>query len=377
MISAEELLKIIERIQNNTASEEELRIYNAWCNLQQQPDKQMPSEAFTQKQGALFRKINKLINRKRNVTRLWAGIAAAIILIAVLPATIKLLKSPASDHSQMAAAPERDIAPGINSATLILSNGRRITLAAGMQGKLAEESGTEIIRTSDSTVLYKNFMSMPANSNGAIAYNTLTTARAQQYQLVLPDGSKIWLNAATSVRFPVSFSGLKERRVELDGEAYFEVAKDASKPFIVHSRQQDIKVLGTHFNVNSYADESEARTTLLEGSVNINGKLTLRPGEQAKLDREGKIEIAKVKTTASIAWQKGYFEFNDENVYEIMRKISRWYDVEVIYEGTIPLDKMEGTVSRFQQVSKVLSIMQATGLLKFRIEEKRIYVSRG
>lgn len=378
MISREELLNIIQRIEQRSASEEDLRIYNAWCNAQQQDGKPVPGDLGTL-QHQLLDRINRQIDKKSRTLKLWVRIAAALILVAGLSAL--LISIPFhSGRSGLATRPpvKQDVAPGTNRATLILANGRQVVLDAANREALAATSGTMTFNVTDSMLVYHEPEAgdKPADP-GRMAWHTLITARAQQYQLVLPDGSRIWLNAATRVRFPLRFSGQKERRVELEGEAYFEIAKDASKPFIVHSNRQDIRVLGTHFNVSSYADEAEAKTTLLEGSVRVNGKLTLKPGEQLKTDGKGKQAISKVNTAASVAWQKGYFEFNDENIYEIMSKVARWYDVTVIYEGTIPLDKMKGSMSRFQNVSGVLSILEATGLLSFRIDGKKIYVAGG
>jgi ferric-dicitrate binding protein FerR (iron transport regulator) len=214
------------------------------------------------------------------------------------------------------------------------------------------------------------------NGAAALQYNTLSTARGEQYQITLSDGTKVWLNAATTLTFPASFASQAERAVEVNGEAYFEVAADPARPFKVRTRQQQIQVLGTSFNVNTYADEPFATTTLLRGAVSINGTQVLKPGQQAVSTENGTLKITTVNTDGIIAWKNGYFEFNDENIYEVMRKIARWYDVEVIYEGDIPTNEMEGTISRFENVSKVLNTIEKAGLLKFRINEKKIYVSK-
>ncbi|MCD2422635.1 FecR domain-containing protein [Niabella pedocola] len=377
MVNQEELIKIIQRIEQGNASVEDLRVYNAWCNQQQEDE--ADTADLPAKEQQMFREINRRIDRKIPPLKSWLRIAAAaVVFAACLTGVIRWMHPSRKQGPEIVAAPHPDIAPGTNMATLVLVDGRRILLSEAGNGKLADQKGTVITKTTDSTLVYQLAVSAPANHPAAAggAFNTLITARAQQYGIILPDGSKVWLNAATSLKFPVNFNGLKERRVELEGEAYFEVAKDARKPFIVHSGRQDIKVLGTHFNVSSYKDEPEARTTLLEGSVKINGRQTLKPGEQAKVDRRGVVAISKVNADASVAWKNGYFEFNDENVYEIMTKVARWYDVQVIYEGDMPLDKMKGAMSRFQNVSGVLGIMEATGLFSFRIDGKKIYVTR-
>ncbi|MBO9592790.1 MAG: FecR domain-containing protein [Niabella sp.] len=381
MVNQEELLKIIQRIEQGNASAEDLRVYSAWCN-QQQEEEAADAADLPAKERQMFREINRRIDRRIPPLKSWIRIAAAAVVVAAcLTGTIRWMQASRKQAPEMVSVPvlHPDIAPGTNMATLVLVDGRRILLSEAGNGQLADQKGTVITKTTDSTIVYRLDVSAPEVhpvAAGGALYNTLITARAQQYGITLPDGSKVWLNAATSLKFPVNFSGLKERRVELEGEAYFEVAKDAHKPFIVHSGRQDIKVLGTHFNVSSYTDEPEARTTLLEGSVKINGRQTLKPGEQAKVDRRGVVAISKVNADASVAWKNGYFEFNDENVYEIMTKVARWYDVQVIYEGDMPLDKMKGAMSRFQNVSGVLGIMEATGLFSFRIDGKKIYVTR-
>lgn len=379
-MNQEELLKIIQRIEQGEASAEDLRLYNAWCNQQQEGT--TDAVDLNKKERQMLREINRRINGRTVPLRPWIRIAAAsVVLAACLTGVIRWMHTSLKQGPDMVAVtgPHPDIAPGTNMATLVLVDGSRILLSEAGNGKLADQKGTVITKTTDSSIVYHLEASTPAEhppAAGRALYNTLITARAQQYGITLPDGSKVWLNAATSLKFPVNFAGLKERRVELEGEAYFEVAKDARKPFIVHSGRQDIKVLGTHFNVSSYADEPEAKTTLLEGSVKINGRETLKPGEQAKVDGRGMVAISKVNADASVAWKNGYFEFNDENVYEIMTKVARWYDVQVIYEGDMPPDKMKGAMSRFQNVSGVLGIMEATGLFSFRIDGKKIYVTR-
>lgn len=305
--------------------------------------------------------------------KLWTGAAIAASIVLVLGAGLFYYTQKSGKDNVTAIAYTNDVAPGKHSATLTLSNGKKIVLHDASNGELAVQSGVSISKTADGQVIYKIKNN---KASGQPDYNTLSTTNGEQYQVVLPDGTRVWLNAATTLKFPLTFAGLPQRKVQLTGEAYFEVSKDKHKPFIVHSDQQDVEVLGTHFNVNTYADEPFVKTTLLEGSVKVNSGSILKPGEQSALDKTGHVKIAKVDLDEAIAWKKGYFEFNDENVYQIMRKVARWYNVDVVYEGDIPMDTMEGTMSRFQNVSKILGIMQSTGLVKFRIEGKRIYVSK-
>jgi ferric-dicitrate binding protein FerR (iron transport regulator) len=301
-------------------------------------------------------------------------IAAAAALAGVLAGSFYWYRHSGGQPAPVAtrtAPATNDVAAGRNTATLTLANGRKILLSDTRTGKLTDQGGAEVSKTADGSLEYR-----PVNGAAALQYNTLSTARGEQYQITLSDGTKVWLNAATTLTFPASFASQAERAVEVNGEAYFEVAADPARPFKVRTRQQQIQVLGTSFNVNTYADEPFATTTLLRGAVSINGTQVLKPGQQAVSTENGTLKITTVNTDGIIAWKNGYFEFNDENIYEVMRKIARWYDVEVIYEGDIPTNEMEGTISRFENVSKVLNTIEKAGLLKFRINEKKIYVSK-
>ncbi|HWW40381.1 FecR family protein, partial [Pedobacter sp.] len=198
-----------------------------------------------------------------------------------------------------------------------------------------------------------------------------------QYQLKLPDGTLVWLNSASSLRFPTQFAG-KERSVELDGEAYFEVAKNKEMPFKVHVRAMEVRVLGTHFNVMAYDDEESISTTLLEGSVKVSNALqtaVIRPGQQASLKKSsGILGVEEVNTVEAIAWKNGKFLFADEDIETIMRRISRWYNVEVEYRGNLSDKNFAGSISRYENVSEVLKMLELTGTIHFKVEGRRIIV---
>jgi len=231
----------------------------------------------------------------------------------------------------------------------------------------------ENLRTTAVTITYNS-----SNNRSEAVYNTIKTPRGGQYQLVLADGSQVWLNAASSIRFPVDFTE-KVRKVEITGEAYFEIKKDAAKPFIVTiPGKGQVEVLGTHFNINAYDDENTLNTTLIEGSVKFiadNGEsVKLKPGQQAQLSSSVSVlndaDIDKI-----IAWKTGWFNFDRADITTIMRQVSRWYDVEVVYEGQVSKKTFSGIVSRSQQIAEVLKIMEKAGV-KFRIEGKKITVLR-
>lgn len=273
-----------------------------------------------------------------------------------------------------------DILPGSNKALLTLDDGSTIVLDSAKSGSLTRQGNTRVLKSEDGQLKYE-----PVTGDNAIgmSYNVLSTPKGGQYRLVLPDGSQVWLNAASSIRYPTAFSG-KERKVEVAGEAYFEITKNTSMPFRVLVDHQlktanpmEIDVLGTRFNVNAYADETAIKTTLLEGSVRVaRGAYSglLRPGQQAQLQENGEIQwIPNADTENAVAWKDGVFEFGDENLQTVMRQISRWYDVEVVYEGKIPTDKFTGRVSRNTSLSGVLKILKLSDI-RLTIENKKIIV---
>lgn len=260
---------------------------------------------------------------------------------------------------------ENDIMPGGNRATLILSDGSKIVLDDTKKGVVAKQAGLKIQKTADGKVIYD--LSKPGNPTSSIAYNIIETPRGGQYQINLPDGSKVWLNSASSLKFPVIFTG-KNRIVELQGEAYFEIAGNKDMPFKVTVDTAEIEVLGTHFNVMAYAEEGSINTTLLEGSVRFStGKESKRisPGQQLRLTKT--MKIVEADLNEAIAWKNGYFIFKNEDISSIMRKISRWYDVEIEYQKTIPQKKFLGKISRAGNVSDVLEMLELTGAVRFNI----------
>lgn len=270
-----------------------------------------------------------------------------------------------------------DIAPGRNKAVLKLADGSSIVLDNAANGNLATRSGIRITKTKDGQLVFSaNAASGQkiAPSNGHT--NTITTPRGGQYQVELPDGTVVWLNAASSLQFPESFQASQQRRVTLSGEAYFQVARDTKRPFIVHTDEQDVKVLGTHFNINSYKEENSVKTTLLEGSVELSFSkhhLVLKPGEQAVRTGEN-LQIHAVDTEDAIAWKNGKLKFSNENIRDLMRQIARWYDIEVIYEGNMTNKDFSGSVSRYENVSKILDVLESTNTVHFKVEGRRITV---
>lgn len=320
--------------------------------------------------------------------RLWPKLAAAaaVTLVAGIGVFFYLQKIKAEKEQIRLAS---GLLPGKDDAVLTLSNGQKIILNEASNGQVAQQSGITITKAADGTIIYNSNVSTGKSEDGKMEYNTIATPRGGKYQLNLPDGTKVWLNAASSLKFPVNFAA-NERRVELSGEAYFEVSKNRQRPFHVKTTGQDLEVLGTHFNINAFKDEVETRTTLLEGAVkilpfNYHSNLAnpveaiLKPGQQAVLGSQG-LNIVKADVGEVMSWKNGMFQFNDTELSSIMRQASRWYDVDVVYEGKIPAIRFSGEVSRSVNAAAFLDMLKYLDV-KFSIEslggnKRRIVVSR-
>lgn len=313
------------------------------------------------------------------VKRLWPKYVAAACMLLCLGSGIfyskYLINKPKNDEQQAL----HDIAPGKNAATLTLANGKQILLTDSKNGKIATQAGSHVTKTAEGRLIYK---AMETDGNTALIYNTLTTARGQQYELIMPDGTHVWLNAETTIKFPASFENQTVRSVELSGQAYFEVKKDAERPFIVISAKQKVKVLGTHFDVCDYPGEA-LRTTLLEGAVSVSridnagntwNTRTLKPGQQSVLAvNAAGVEVIAADTEHAIAWKNGFFQFDNADVNTVMRQLSRWYDVKVEYKGAIPEELFSGKVYRNMSLSKVLEVLSFSQV-NFEIKGRKMII---
>ncbi|SMD15218.1 FecR family protein [Pedobacter nyackensis] len=314
---------------------------------------------------------------KRSGYRLW--MAAAATLLIMLSAGLIFYKSKFLPSVKTNTVSNKaDILPGGNKAILTLSNGERRVLTDSTINQLVNQPGGSIIKAANGILVYKaNSLSGNSSSEtGEVVMNNLTTPRGGEFQIILPDGTHVWLNAASSLKFPSSFKG--KRLVELTGEAYFEVAKNKKMPFIVHTKNQEVEVLGTHFNINSYTDELATKTTLLEGSVKISAQgnqKILTPGEQSQLYKNTKaIKVTPVNLEEAVAWKNGYFVFNDEKLENIMRRVCRWYDVDCQFEGKQGELSFIGVVERSKNISSLLKVLELTGNVHFKIEGRKIIV---
>lgn len=320
----------------------------------------------------IYQSILNQSQKKVQRRRLWSYAAAASIIFCLGIAYYFYQPENLPNNATILNA---DVNPGKSGAKLTLSDGREIILSETSIGGLAQQGGIKISKTKGGKLIYE--IKDQGNNDGVIRYNTLSTSRGQEYEVTLPDGTKIWLNASSSLKYPVPFAG-KNRHVELRGEGYFEVAKDKMHPFIVATTQQEVEVLGTHFNINSYDDEPHTTTTLTEGLVGIkatgtNERVLLKPGQESTLN-EKKFTINDVDTEEALSWKEGYFLFNNESMVSAMRKLSRWYDIDVVYTQKVDGIFFLGTFPRTNSLSQTLKILEKAGSFKFKIEGRRLEV---
>jgi transmembrane sensor len=353
---------------------------DAWSRFS--PDEKMPSY----KADALLSEILESegdrgpMRPSPPVTRLWKriAVAATIVLALGMGSYWIVFRQPRKETAKAVDVPGRpkqpvqDVSPGRVGAVLTLSNGAKILLDTATGHMLARQGNTQVLNK-DGQLTY----SRPTEPAAEVLFNTLSTNRGEQYPLTLSDGTRVWLNASSSIRFPVVFTG-GDRTVEITGEAYFEVAENKNKPFRVKYNDEVVDVLGTHFDVMAYEDEPVSRTTLAEGSVRVSRndqKEILRPGQQAVTGRSGKaFSIVQANLEEALAWKDGYFVFRNENIQSIMRQASRWYDIDVAYEGDVRRLSFGGRVSRFRNISELLNNLELTGTVHFKIEGKKVTV---
>lgn len=276
-------------------------------------------------------------------------------------------------------------APDKNRAMIILADGSKVYLDSSTNGELVKQGDVKLVKNADGSVEYSSAFAEASPDKRELVYNTLSNPRGSiVIDMTLSDGSKVWLNAGSSITFPVAFIG-NERKVSITGEAYFEVAHNAAKPFYVSKGEITIQVLGTKFNVNAFDDEAELKVTLLEGKVQVTGSgtatnqtLMLKPGEQAvyysntvKLTKETAVDVEQV-----MAWKNERFIFSGNDIRSVMRQLSRWYDVDIQYEGSIPADEFIGVISRsrYENISSILNILEKTKTVQFKVEGRRVTV---
>lgn len=364
--------QLLDKYLQGKANQQEETIVQSWLIHQTTSNYPEETEIEYPLSPEMWNAVRHAINQRK--IHLWPRISIAVAVAAIIiSAGTWFLKNTEKEPVIQHVAYANDIAPGKQGATLTLANGEKIIINDVVAGTIANQSGVKIAKGTDGRIIYE----LTGSKSGKLEYNTLSTTKGEQAQVRLPDGSVVFLNAASSLKYPTSFDKLNKRQVSLSGEGYFEVSRDKAHPFIVQSSGQQVEVLGTHFNVNAYIDEP-LKTTLLEGSVKIssgNLKKILTPGFEA-VNTGNDISLNKVDTELAVAWKNNNIVFANERIETVMKMVERWYDVEVVYQGPMPEDRFRGSVSRFDHVSSVLNVLESTGLLHFKIKDRRIYVSK-
>jgi transmembrane sensor len=382
----EEYLAIYEKFLAGTASPAEIRrIHDYQDSFRLRQEQEPASAAEKGLEARLLARIRVSAGIKDNNSPLLRRIstwlrpaAAAVFLLAA--AGLFLFRNtqhhPPTPAAQPVAAHHQDIPPGGNKAILTLADGQQIALTDAPNGAIRKYDNITIKKESNGRLTYVMGNNKTATSQNTT--NTITTPRGGQYEVTLPDGTKVWLNALSSLSFPLSFTG-SQRQVRLTGEAYFEVSPDKTHPFLVETSHTEVHVLGTSFNVKAYSDETMTTTTLVTGAVKVaNGhnQHVLQPGQQSLADRQGSLAVSAASIEEAIAWKDGYFVFHNASIRDIMRQASRWYDVNIQYEVNTEDLQFGGRISRFSNISELLKNLELTGSVHFSIEGNTVSVTR-
>jgi transmembrane sensor len=370
-MTEDDIKELFKRYQEGNCTFEERDVLESWYLQYHSNNKSLHPEQIEEFGKEILAQL-PATNRQRPFRMPWRLITAATLALFAVGFSVYLLKL----NRPITKKFTYQIKAGSNKAILTLANGLKVNLDDVSNGLITKQDGITIEKATNGIVQYKQQPGL--TSAGLNQLNTVTTPNGGQWQVNLPDGTHVWLNAASSLTYPISFGHLSNRKVKVTGEAYFEVAKDKRHPFIVEAGDQSVKVLGTHFNVNAYANEPTLKTTLIEGSIQLSTTqkvVILKPGEQATLTNT-KISIAKIDTEPIIAWKDGDFIFKDIDFKSTMRQIARWYDVEVIYQSEPVGFTPGGWVSRAKDINTVLKIMESTEHVHFKVDGRRIVVTQ-
>jgi len=353
-----EFIELASKIAEGTASDQEVELYNAYYNFFQRPAEDWEGTMGDKTETGKLLKI--LIDEKIDLSStrrsIWPRIAAAASVILALSAGAYFITY-RYYHQKPTGAVADQLLPGSNKAVLTLANGSKLSLTDAGNGSIAHQSNVSVIKNKGGQLVYQ-VNSQAGNGNNTELYNTVVTPRGGQYSLKLSDGTLVTLDAQSSIRFPVAFIGT-ERKVEITGQAYFEVVHDPARRFSVIANGQTIEDIGTHFNVNAYTDEPAAVTTLLEGKIKVNWNavsLILNPGQQA-VQAAGKLVRQPADIEKAVAWKDGLFHFSNADLQSVMRQFSRWYNVDVVYKGVIPEHDFNGTISRNVKASEIFELL--------------------
>ena len=383
----EEVQKLVEKYIHDLASKEEKEMLLQWYRAESNKEAAWDLEEDEDEQQLKSKIYAKIIEHKpislvKSQNRLYYKVSAAALVLVFLAIGFYFYSGPQhvsklSPKLKVASIKPNDIPPGSNKAILTLADGSQIELDESRNGILVNQGNFKVRKNAEGIIAYM-FNAETKTSADPVPltiYNTIETPVGGKYQLILADGTRVWLNSASSLRFPVIFN-VDSREVELKGEAYFEVSKDAKRKFSVRSGNQSVEVLGTHFNINAYSDERSIRTTLLEGEVRVielnskDSKL-LKPGEQSIVGEH--IQVENINTQTEIAWKDGYFNFSRADIETVMRQLGRWYGVHAKYEGAVPEHHFSGAISTDLTLLEVLEILEKSNI-HFKLVGKEVTV---
>jgi transmembrane sensor len=374
-MSAPSFKDLLHKYNSGTCTPEERAMIESWYQQMELPD----VSALTDNQLEEIEGMQPTVEAPRKVRTLYPWLSAAAAVLLIIGGVFYSTQRP-NQHPAQSVKLHNDAFPGSNKAILTLANGKKIVLNGTQSAKLTQQGNVIVATRANGQLLYESTANEPATQATATLFNIVTTPRGGQYHLVLADGSNIWLNAESSIKYPTVFNST-ERRVEITGEAYFEVAHNPKKPFRVICNGQTVEVLGTHFNINAYSDEPALKTTLLQGSVKVTSAslkntAILKPGQQAVLYTGKQFKVSETDAEAAIDWKEGDFVFKNQTLPDIMRKIARWYDVDVNY-GIYQHSKItfSGEVSRTQKLSAVLKMLEVTAPVKFNIHDNLVSIT--
>ena len=357
---------LLQRYLEGNASKEEIILIEQWYQDRADTGEFGWTEGERESRvQAIEKRLLAQIGGRKVVPMRWIVSAAAVVLLAVAGAYLLFFER-TNVAPPVAARYHNDVNPGRNSAVLTLAGGKTVVLNDSTPGVIGRQGGAMVTHDSGRLVY-------AAAGGGEMVYNTLTTQKGNQYHLTLPDGTRVWLNASSSITFPSVFSG-KQRQVSINGEAYFEVAKNEQQPFVVKQGDMNVEVLGTSFDVNGYGDEGSSKTTLLEGKVRVDGSV-LAPGQQAVVGKTGVSVLDGADIDEVMAWKNGVFAFKDAGIEAIMQQVERWYDVEVVYKAKIKTHFV-ADIPRDVPLSQLLKLLEETDQVHFSIDGKKVTVTK-
>ncbi|NOW99029.1 FecR family protein [Mucilaginibacter sp. SG564] len=386
MITKDEFLALYEKYMSGQCTADEKKLLDTYRDEMTLADEGWDDDQVREEdvRTRIWQRLNdnrKVVQLPRRKVARYRWLQVAAVFVAVLFAGIFFIQRKKNHETgtvKLTNKVQPPILPGGNKAYLTLANGSRIVLDDAKNGKLATRPGVTVSKTGNGMLVY-HFTNTNNNTAATPEFNTITTPRGGQYQVVLEDGTRVWLNAASSIKFPQAFTGAT-REVELSGEAYFEVAKNKAKPFIVQANSTKVQVFGTHFNINAYGDNNNVTTTLLEGSVQMSSgasAVMLAPGQQGNAVNGAAIKVSPADIQQTMAWKNGLFIFHDLNITEVMKQVGRWYDVDVEYrDEEVKKNEFGGTISKYKSINELLDVMVLTRSIHYKIEGRRVIIMK-